>query len=528
MSAPRRIRPFRVVVELIRQQPLRYGTSLVLWVALWTMPIVVGLIVAAYLDALGTAASPAALWAIVGGVVAYAIVRVAVLWGAMRIHAEVMFRASAGIRRRMMRRIYGLPGARPVAESSGEVVSRFRDDVHHIGEGLDFSIDLVGAAVSGTTALVILWRIDPVLTLVASIPAAAVVVVAQRTTGLVRRYRTAARDATEAITGFLGETLGSVQAVKIAGAEDRMLRRFDTLNDTRKAMMVKDKTLTEGLRAVFRNTVNVGTGVVLVLTAGTLATPGGLTVGELGLFVFLLTELTDSAYFLGRFLAQLHQAGVSMERVVDLLPGAEWRELMGAPVEALEDPDPPVHPRRHADPLRRLVVTDLSYRYPGTTAGIAGVDLEIRAGELVVVTGRMGAGKTTLLRTLLGLLPADGGTITWNDVRIDDPASFMIPPRSAYTPQVPRLFSMTLRDNLLLGAQHTDDELHDAVVAAVLEPDLADMPDGLDTMVGPRGVRLSGGQVQRAAAARMFLRRPDLLVFDDLSSALDVETEATL
>jgi ATP-binding cassette subfamily B protein len=93
---------------------------------------------------------------------------------------------------------------------------------------------------------------------------------------------------------------------------------------------------------------------------------------------------------------------------------------------------------------------------------------------------------------------------------------------------VPRLFSETLRENLLLGRPDDGAALEKAVHAAVLEPDLAVLERGLDTLVGPRGVKLSGGQVQRAAAARMFVRDAELLVFDDLSSALDAETEAEL
>lgn len=112
--------------------------------------------------------------------------------------------------------------------------------------------------------------------------------------------------------------------------------------------------------------------------------------------------------------------------------------------------------------------------------------------------------------------------------RSKSPADFFVPPYCAYTAQVPRLFSDTLRDNILMGLDNTDDEIFNAARSAVLEEDLADFDQGLETMVGPKGVKLSGGQVQRTAAARMFVRQPELLVFDDLSSALDVETERTL
>ena len=98
----------------------------------------------------------------------------------------------------------------------------------------------------------------------------------------------------------------------------------------------------------------------------------------------------------------------------------------------------------------------------------------------------------------------------------------------AYTGQVPRLFSDTLRDNILMGMPDRDGALDGAIHAAVLEQDIAQLEAGLDTVVGPRGVKLSGGQIQRTAAARMFVRPAELLVFDDLSSALDVETERLL
>ena len=145
-----------------------------------------------------------------------------------------------------------------------------------------------------------------------------------------------------------------------------------------------------------------------------------------------------------------------------------------------------------------------------------------------MITGRIGSGKTTLLRVLLGLLPRDGGEIVWNGGAVEDPATFFVPPRSAYTPQVPWLYSAPLKDNLLMGLDERGVDLDAAIRSAVLEKDLADLGAGLDTKVGPKGVRLSGGQMQRAAAARMFAREPELYVFDDLSSALDVETERVL
>ncbi|HEY9667867.1 MAG TPA: ABC transporter ATP-binding protein [Coleofasciculaceae cyanobacterium] len=178
--------------------------------------------------------------------------------------------------------------------------------------------------------------------------------------------------------------------------------------------------------------------------------------------------------------------------------------------------------------LHELTASHLTYFYPGTDRGIKSVNLTLERGSLTVITGRIGSGKTTLLRVLLGLLPMQAGAIYWNGQTVNDPANFFTPPRSAYTPQVPQFFSNSLRENLLLGLQSSEQNIAKAVEMAVFDRDVAAMPQGLETIVGVKGVRLSGGQLQRAAATRMLVRQPELLVFDDLSSALDVETEQKL
>ncbi|HYF78538.1 MAG TPA: ATP-binding cassette domain-containing protein, partial [Symbiobacteriaceae bacterium] len=156
------------------------------------------------------------------------------------------------------------------------------------------------------------------------------------------------------------------------------------------------------------------------------------------------------------------------------------------------------------------------------------ITFDIRRGSFTVITGKIGSGKTTLVRTLLGLLPVEGGEVRWNGRPVAEPMAFFTPPRIAYTPQVPKIFSGTVRGNILMGLDPSAADIGAAVEAAILEPDLAQFPAGLETEVGSRGLKLSGGQVQRTAAARMFARRPELLVLDDISSALDNETEAQL
>jgi ATP-binding cassette subfamily B protein len=230
---------------------------------------------------------------------------------------------------------------------------------------------------------------------------------------------------------------------------------------------------------------------------------------------------------------------VSMERMAGLADDETVNSVVAhAPIH-MSGPLPDVIvPRRTAgDRLEELRVEGLGFCWPedgpsgnngGSSFGLKDVSFWLSRGEFVVITGRIGSGKTTLLRVLLGLLPADSGTITWNGELVDEPAGFFVPPRCAYTPQVPQLFSDTLESNIRMGLPATAEQLEETLRLAVMEDDVPHLQAGLDTLIGAKGVKLSGGQRQRTAAARMFIRDPQLLVFDDLSSALDVETEKLL
>ena len=232
---------------------------------------------------------------------------------------------------------------------------------------------------------------------------------------------------------------------------------------------------------------------------------------------------------IGNFIGDYKAQEVSIDRMVALAPDEPPLALL-EPHQVYVNGGEPILttlPTGPADRLDMLEVQGLTYHHPGSGNGIRDASLSLRGGSFTVITGRIGSGKTTLLRALLGLLPRDSGEILWNGQPVES-ASFLTGSRCAYTPQVPRLFSETLRENILLGYSDDEASLKDAIYRTVLEPDVAVLEKGLDTVVGPRGVRLSGGQVQRAAAARMLVRRPALLVCDDLSSALDVETEKAL
>lgn len=530
------------VWRLVRNQPVRYVTSLCVWISIWSLPLLLAVISERYFDGLQDQAGGWSLERTVVALGAYTLGYVAAIVTGMRLHASLMVRARSSVQRGMLRWIFALPAADPVAESDGEVVSRFRDDTEHVQDAFDLTVDFIGSLVTATISVALLAAVDLPITLAVSAPILLVVVVIRLLGARIRAYRVDSREMTEQVTGFLGETFAATAAVKVAGAERTMLAHLDQLNVRRRTMMVRDRTLEAVTEALVNNTADVVVGIALLLAAGGIGGPDGLTVGEVVLFTLVIGRMTWAAHMTGSFLARVTQADVSIDRITSLLDGAGRRDVAEHhPLEEAMRPlvrsssprvaSRPAHDRgagqRTAGHPPLLRVRGLTAEYPEGD-GVAGIDLDVPTGSLVVVTGRIGSGKTTLLRAVLGLLPATAGSIELDGDAVDDPGATFVPPIAAYTPQVPRLFSMDLRDNLAMGLEVGDDRLLGAMQVATLDVDLDAMPRGLDTLVGPRGVRLSGGQVQRAAAARMLVRQPRLLVFDDLSSALDVETEATL
>jgi ATP-binding cassette subfamily B protein len=487
--------------------------------------LVTGLLLQHLFDALGGGASAGfGVHGIVAVLVAAEFARLALMWGGVvRTRAWENMRGLLRLNLLRAQMRSGGPEAGTSTTSPGELVSRFRDDVDDLLAFLDSAFHTAGKVVLAVSSLAIMVAIHPVITVAVGLPLFLVVVVTRMARARIRAYRTDYREASAAVTGFLGELFGSVLTVKAANADGGVLGRLADVNERRRRTGLRDQLVTKLLGGFNRATMDLSVGVVLLLAVPAMRR-GDFTVGDLALFVSYLGNLVWLPYYAGQLIARHRQAGVSLDRMTALLPPGKPHALVTHRPLRDDEPPPPAAP--HAA-LTHLTASGLTAVHPMSGRGVHDLSLALERGTFTVVTGPAGAGKTTLLRALLGLLPSQEGTVRWNGVLVEDRAEFMVPPRSAYVPQVPRLFSESLRDNLLLGLAETA-ALRSAVRTAVLDRDVAAMPRGLDTEVGARGVRLSGGQVQRAAIARALARRTDLLVLDDVSSALDVDTERRL
>jgi ATP-binding cassette, subfamily B, bacterial len=502
---------------------------------------VVGLITRAFFDSLtGDAELMFGPYALCAFLIANGLVRAGAIFLDIPVHFRTVFAFGALIRRNAFVHILEQPGASALPSSPGESISRFRGDADEL---VNFMTQLP-FSIAGLTfpifALIVMVRIDPVITVLVLLPVVAIVFVIQILRNKVEKFRKASRDAAGSVTGLIGEMFSFVEAVKVAVAEHRIVDRFRNLNRVRQKAAVRDQVFSTGLNAVFQNVVNIGTGIILITVARAMQS-GDFTVGDFALFIFYIGIITGTIIDASSLLVQYKQSAVSLKRLTDFYVSAgigaadpsdfpDATDLVKHTPVFLHGaiPDVTFVPKGPEHHLEVFDCSQLSYEFASTKKGIADVSIRIPRGSFTVVTGRIGSGKTTLLRVLLGLLPADGGEIRWNGTAVPKPVDFLRPPRASYTPQNPRLFSDTLKNNVLLGIPDDQIDIKKAFRMAVMEDDLLELEDGVDTMVGPKGVKLSGGQKQRAAAARMLVRDSELVVFDDLSSALDVHTEQLL
>jgi ATP-binding cassette, subfamily B, bacterial len=520
---------FTLVLALARRRPLLLALNVIVWIVVHSSPVLYGLFMKGIFDALGGGATAATSpWVFLALALAVDVGRIASLAGGVYAWASYWAELVLVLRRNLLGYLLTAPGTRRLPDSPSEAISRFRDDVNDVAEYIEHWVDFWGFALFALVALALMATVDPLMTALIGVPLLLTLVASNLLRPHIRRARRAMREATGRVTDFVGETFHAVQAVQGAGREEAVLREFERRNVTRRRTALKDALLAELFKSMNDNMVHIAIGIILLLGAGAMQR-GTFTVGDFALFVAFLPRLTSTISFMGSLLVQHKRAGVAFERLTGLLQDADPMAIVADPPLPLRGPLPEfVEARPARAPLERLEVRDLGVIHGDGTVALDDVSFALERGSFTVVTGRVGSGKSTLVRALMGLVPRTSGEIRWNGELVDDPASHFVPPRSAYTSQVPRLFSDTLRENVTMGRPCANGELDEVIRLAVMDADVRVLHRGLETEVGSRGVRLSGGQVQRSAAARMFMQGAELLVFDDLSSALDVLTERQL
>ena len=419
-------------------------------------------------------------------------------------------------------------GSARLAGSPGATMNRLRTDPEMTVNLADTILDTVGALATAALVIVLVSGISLSAAWAILIPLVIVVCIGMAGGSALRRRRAVAREAEAHVSHVLADLADGVLTLQLGGGVPAALRRLDAALHLRAVADMRVFIVGEGLASLGAAAAGIGTSVAVVAIVPSLAA-GTARAGDLALVVGTVGVIGFLPRMASRLIARTKNTEVSFARMAALLPTRTSLVARAEEISRYTDvaffadpvlPDSVGH--RTVAPPAVLEARDLVAVHPG--GGGVSADLTVEPRSFVVVTGAVGSGKSTLLRAVLGLHPLLRGTVSWDGQELEEP---LAAPRIAYVPQVPRLCSEPLTDAILLGLS-PGEELDEALRVAQLTTDLGVLPDGLETVVGPRGVRLSGGQLQRVALARALVRRPALLVVDDLSSALDVATESAL
>lgn len=400
----------------------------------------------------------------------------------------------------------------------GDLISRLSNDIRLIRAMIGFG----GLQVMNVTFAFAVtgWRmleLSPLLTVLVLLPVSVATVVVH--VG-VRRLFTLQLKNQEQLAEISDHVMGTLQGIATVqgfGAE----RAFEERLESRNAAWFGTGIRLALVRSLVLPLLTFAGGVALALlvwVGGRMVLAGELTVGQLAAFAALLAALIPPVRSVGWMLAVLQRGDAALRRVM---------ELLDAPVERPEGRDGVTLPAGRGPSIE---IRGLEFAYPDRpdTPVLEGIDVDVPAGSVVGVFGRTGSGKTTLLRVLARLYTPPPGTVRIDGVDIRDLDLDAWRERLTVVDQTPFLFSEPLASNIALEENPDADTLDAVIRAAALDADLAALPRGLDTPVGERGVMLSGGQRQRAALARALYRRSDLVLLDDVVSAVDHATEARL
>ena len=457
-----------------------------------------------------------------GGVNLWPLAIAVLVAGVLRLVFSVARRTVAGtvslgveydLRNRMYQHLQSLELAFFDGQQTGQLMSRATVDLQSVrfflGYGLIF---LVQSAITIVIAAAVMIALDPRLAAVALAPTPFVVWIAFRYGKLNRPATQEVQQRIAELTAEAEENIGGVRVVKAFAQEPRQLSRFSGAV----ARVFEQSMISTRLRAFYSPFIGflpqLGL-AALLLVGGRQAINGTITTGEFIAFYGYVLMLTGPMRGLGMALGMAQRAVASGARVFELL-----------------DREPRLVAAPDAKPLPpgggRVELRNVSFSYDGTEPVLRGVDLDVEPGRTVAIVGPTGSGKTTLVMLIPRLYDVDEGAILVDgvDVRDIDPASLRH--EVAVVSDDAFLFSASLGENIAYARPDaSDQQIIDAAERAGLAELLEELPEGLNTMVGERGLTLSGGQRQRVAIARALIAEPRILILDDATSSVDATTE---
>ena len=396
---------------------------------------------------------------------------------------------------------------------TGNLMSVLSADVAQLEDVVsDSSTSIIRIIITFSASFAIMFWMSPTLSLILGIPLILVIpMVVWFSTRIQPRYRKQ-RESTGGIVGILENVLAGIVTVQAYNASD-----FERARVERESGDYRDQAI---LAANLRNRFIPGIYVVAGLSFGLLVSAGGwlmasgeITPGQFVTYLLISTRLTMPMFVMGMLIGQIQRGEAASKRVF-----------------ALMDLEPSIFDKPDAIPLdgpiRSIAFDDVTFAYPTSEANVLnGISFSASSGEFLGVMGHTGAGKSTILKLVERFYEPQHGTVKINGIDINDYAIASVRDRIGFVSQDPFMFFGDVKSNVSYAREASDDEIRKALETAGAWEFVSELPDGIDTMVGDRGVMLSGGQRARVALARALLKDPDLLILDEASAALDAETE---
>ncbi|HFI0056109.1 TPA: ABC transporter ATP-binding protein [Streptococcus suis] len=395
---------------------------------------------------------------------------------------------------------------------SGDIMTRFSTDVDGLMEMVGYGIMIVVYA-GGMFAFVIpyMFIIDWKTSLVALLPmlamTAAIFFIGRKQDEAIEANR-------EAVAQLNNEVLEVVEGIRVTRAYSKKATQKVKFQERTRELAKGGDRITS-LQSLYNPlaTLALGLSTILVLVMGTVAVKSGqLSIGQVIALQLYVGSLLEPFWMLSDFILVYQTGKTSFEKLQELIDTGDDLEVDGFG-EIAE--------------LSSLAFEGYSFSYPqADRPSLQDIHWTLKRGQTVGIVGKTGSGKTTLVRQFLRQYPVGQGSFTINGQSVLDFKRASIEEKIGYVPQEHILFSKSVGENIALGKlDASPEEIEQSIATAAFSQDLERMSDGLDTMIGERGVSISGGQKQRISIARAFLRKPDLLILDDSLSAVDARTE---
>lgn len=419
-----------------------------------------------------------------------------------------------GLRDRLYRHLEDVPYDYHKHAATGDLVQRCTSDVDTVRKFIQVQLmEIVRTLVMFVFAAAVMFTVNVNMTLVSLAFLPILTVSSFVYFKLVTRFFTASDEAEGALSTMLQENLTGMRVVRAFGQQKSEIEKFTNLNAS-----FRDKTLKliRLLATYWGMSDCVGyLQIALSLCIGIVAvTKGTFTLGNVAMFTTYVAMLTWPVRQLGRILADLGKASVSLGRL---------DEILSAPVES--EPGKALKPDLAGD----IVFKDVCFGYDRFNDVLDGVSFTAKRGQTIAILGATGSGKTSLVQLLQRLYLRTSGSITIAGVDVNDIEHGHLRRNIGIVMQEPFLYSRTILENIrICNPCASDEEVYSAAATASVHDVILSFEKGYGTVVGERGVTLSGGQQQRVAIARTLMQKAPILIFDDSMSAVDSETDAAI